>query len=1183
MYVKSDIGNEINRLEQRLLREEDSEENSKYFEDGYIKLHNNIMTDTILRPIDLNFESNPNFATRLVNALVSQRINKKKTKFYNMKIQIGKIVFTKHPLFDKEDEMVVNLKRYHTDYTYRTYLTFIPFLIQRKEMLEKELRGEKKEKDRIFLKKSLEEATAQLEEERSAIQNMAKLLYDQWVTIKEFRESRGYHSTGVKLVVKEHTIRTDESDNIDYEFGLLHIDPERTKIPSNEKSRRANIEAMEVFAKIYVNEEYVTSTKPVPISFPNFEVDVGEQVQVFVLTMPNSIRLEICLKGFLSSPVIAHIITDVPGNYVKTLTSTSALIKRLEFDQGPYTGFVFFQAEWVGTGPTLPPKILTAMDATIIKKNKSEEEQRLLGEEHAKALFVQKDVLFDINAPENYWKVTLLKELYNKYIQGLLKADMKIPLHEYASSRQEALKRREVIPELSGKTIPLLESELKNDKGFINIWRMFQHEKELKRERKVEKKDEDKGLKRKEKFLETLRKRQQEAKSGGPQKQNLPENVIQEMKIDLQISFILDCCRSIFTPRRRLRPIRKAQVCKKGNTISESKLVIHIIKGHNIPIRNESAPIAKKIQEYEAANLIRPDLSDYPMGRNPRGDMMARSMIRENQDIPKGLSKFVLPPEIIRVETYVEVRLVTSTHTFTSRTQSVEGVHPDWNEIVEIAIKPRKDSVFTDEELSGNTDVLYFILFDEVKKIRDDKESETVKKERRFLGSFTIPLLTVFQNPPRLEAIIKVSRPSIIFGYYTSKSNLFQMSKEDQDNQGIDPAIHTFMNISISLDPGIALPSENEFEYYPGFENIKLLMTGTKWVQGIKSTAIYEKRLIKLFAENVQGESVFMSRYLYPQKPPTVIFNEARQRDSEVSIDNVAHFVAMIPFLADSQAFGDLPDMWCTSQEFIDMCAGDNEEHAVLLCNYFNYIDRAQGRLDYESYVIMGRGIPEGSTSYTMRRNKKTNHVEIWNSVTGECFFFCNEKYSRSFLCIPCSDGERVAEYDSSCALKEIGCIVSADNIYINIQPTVDPSSLFFNLDNLAHWKPFLTETNRNIYFPDGLATVQEKELVYIDTPNDLAKKLEERIQSYVASEFEKLRGTKDINRRPMRTRWKRDISDTFRICLGSLENYKYNIRTGGRNSTLAPMNKAKIKEDEQKILSSVKEVIKYKNIANIK
>ena len=110
-------------------------------------MNTNIMSEVITRPLDVSFDSNPSFATRLVNAFVSQRINKKKTKFYLMNIQIGKIVFTKHPLFEKEDEMVVNLKQYYADYMQRTYLTFIPFLMQRKEMLEDELRGNLNEKD----------------------------------------------------------------------------------------------------------------------------------------------------------------------------------------------------------------------------------------------------------------------------------------------------------------------------------------------------------------------------------------------------------------------------------------------------------------------------------------------------------------------------------------------------------------------------------------------------------------------------------------------------------------------------------------------------------------------------------------------------------------------------------------------------------------------------------------------------------------------------------------------------------------------------------------------------------------------------------------------------------------------------------------------------------------------------
>eukprot|EP01022_Parablepharisma_sp_SALTPOND_P033088 TRINITY_DN88170_c2_g1_i1.p1 TRINITY_DN88170_c2_g1~~TRINITY_DN88170_c2_g1_i1.p1 ORF type:complete len:1162 (-),score=130.16 TRINITY_DN88170_c2_g1_i1:2098-5583(-) len=1101
-----------------------------------------------------------------------------------MNVQVGRLVFTSHPLFTEEDKMVVKLKKYYADYVHRTYLSLIPFLMQRVEILKEELNKRKVDpntppKEITFLTKSLEEATAQLEEEKATVQNMAKLLYDQWNEIKSLRQQQGYNGTAVRLVVKEHAT---DSGGVDYEFGLLHIDPEKTNIPADEKSRRQKLEGVEIFVKVYVNEEFVTSTKPVKVTFPNFEVDVAEQIKVYVLTMPSSIRLEVCLKGFLSSSVIAEVRTEVPGEYVKTLTSTSGLIKKLEFDQSPYSGFVFFQAEWIGTGPTMPPKILTATDAVLSKQKKAEEEKHLLETKEQKALFISKEVLFDIDAPENDWKVALLKDHYNKYMRALLKSDMLLPLHELEPARHKILKCRDIIPELKDKIIPMLEKEVMSQPQFANILKMLRHEREKKEEEKTLKKSSmlDKGTERKEAFLATLRQRQQEAKSGGSRKLRLPSHIVEEMMIDMQVSFLAECCSSIFTPRRKLRPVRKERVGQKGETISESKLIIHIVKGHNIPIRTESAPIAKRIQDYEAANLIRNDLPlAQPGGYSSRGPgfrgestMMGQPMA-PGLDHTKGLQKYVPPPSITRVETYVEVRLVTSKGTTISRTQEVEGVHPDWNEIIEIPISPQKDEFFTDAELTGTTDTLYFSLFDEIKHLKSDIEQDTIRRERRFLGSFSLPLLTVFQNPPRLEAMVKLNRPSIIFGYYTSVHNVFQVVQEEESNkQGVNPEIPTFMSISISLDPPIALPSQNEYEYYPGFEDIKLLISGTKWVKDIKANETYAKRLIALFVENARGESVFLPRYLYPQKPPEAVVNLVAQPNTEVAIEKASHFVSLIPFIADTQAFNELPDMWCTSQEFIDMGAGDYEEHAVLLCNYFNYIDKAQKRTDYETYLALGKGIPEGVSCYTLRRNKKTNHVEIWNPVTGEVYFFGNETYQRSCLCIPCPQGERVSDHDASCPLKEIGCIVSADNVYINLQPSGDPSSTLFNLDNTSYWMPFLSETSRAKYFPNGIETVQEKELTYVETPPQLTEELETKIQNFIAQEFEKARGTRTKTRRPMRTRWKRDVSE-FRFSLMSLEQHKMNIRTGGRNSTLQLITKARIKEDEDKILDGVKNV----------
>jgi len=78
--------------------------------------------------------------------------------------------------------------------------------------------------------------------------------------------------------------------------------------------------------------------------------------------------------------------------------------------------------------------------------------------------------------------------------------------------------------------------------------------------------------------------------------------------------------------------------------------------------------------------------------------------------------------------------------------------------------------------------------------------------------------------------------------------------------------------------------------------------------------------------------------------------------------------------------FDSLPDMWTTCQEFLDLRAGGYEEHAILLCNYFNWIDQKLNR-KVTSYLLFGRGVPEGETVYVLRmRNKRPKQYEIWNT-----------------------------------------------------------------------------------------------------------------------------------------------------------------------------------------------------------
>lgn len=49
------------------------------------------------------------------------------------------------------------------------------------------------------------------------------------------------------------------------------------------------------------------------------------------------------------------------------------------------------------------------------------------------------------------------------------------------------------------------------------------------------------------------------------------------------------------------------------------------------------------------------------------------------------------------------------------------------------------------------------------------------------------------------------------------------------------------------------------------------------------------------------------------------------------------------------------------------------EDHGILLCNYFNYVDRRQGRNGIQSYLLIGKAFPYGKSIFVLRRDLNTN------------------------------------------------------------------------------------------------------------------------------------------------------------------------------------------------------------------
>ena len=186
----------------------------------------------------------------------------------------------------------------------------------------------------------------------------------------------------------------------------------------------------------------------------------------------------------------------------------------------------------------------------------------------------------------------------------------------------------------------------------------------------------------------------------------------------------------------------------------------------------------------------------------------------------------------------------------------------------------------------------------------------------------------------------------------------------------------TQLHLSITLDPQIQLPEDNDLDHVSGAENPEVLLHATEWQNNL-IRKLKHKRAIKVFGENIDGKSVLLCKYLKPLKPPSDVCNLEGGDIDNYAHEKVARFVSMIPFTFDLQLSHNAADMYLDSQDFLDLGSGDYEEHAILLANYFMYIDEKQKQQGspcmFETFLVYGYAVPENSSVYVLRKFKDPN------------------------------------------------------------------------------------------------------------------------------------------------------------------------------------------------------------------
>ena len=442
--------------------------------------------------------------------------------------------------------------------------------------------------------------------------------------------------------------------------------------------------------------------------------------------------------------------------------------------------------------------------------------------------------------------------------------------------------------------------------------------------------------------------------------------------------------------------------------------------------------------------------------------------------------KLQLAPQSGNVRTFVEVEVQNKFH----RTKVSRGANPMWNELLSVPFVPPGES-YAPSALQQVKDVIQINLFDEYNKTFGDdyryKNTKIQRTHRRWLGRVTLPFTTVYMNGS-VEGLFKVETPLSNLGYEKPSPN--------------EP---TLLWLYATLDPVLAQPSPYaELEVWrrrsPFYEYC------SNWMETLQRIPHCAKRKQVTLVGDINGEPKLVCRFIKPLAPPDGMTSQVFPR-----------FVSMIPFIEDFQQSAGVQDVYCTSNEFLTLSAGDWEEHAILLCNYFKHMEQSTHSIGWKTYIVYGHGIPEGPTTYVLRIHTQDfiNDQEIvWNPVTGE-------RYDLR------TDFEK-------CPLASIGCVVDEFNVWANIQEVSDPSRMHYYLDNNKHWKPLFNShwTQEKYLLPSvqvPVAYYERIEEYYIERAN--------RIERILERSFEKWR------RLP--TKWNYGVSQILRDYLRELEYVK--------------------------------------------
>ncbi|XP_063363078.1 coiled-coil and C2 domain-containing protein 2A [Cydia amplana] len=408
-----------------------------------------------------------------------------------------------------------------------------------------------------------------------------------------------------------------------------------------------------------------------------------------------------------------------------------------------------------------------------------------------------------------------------------------------------------------------------------------------------------------------------------------------------------------------------------------------------------------------------------------------------------------------------------SYHKISEQTTPAIGCHPTWNQTIKIKTK-----------LSPLSTIQVNIFDEQRSPVADDSDQPLTvhyRCQNKWLGCVEVPLKTVL-DMGMLKGTFKISSPSFLLGYESAPKNSHSLIPEVTQLMSKEAA---FVSLQITSSLSHLGAGQGYNQPVPTDPDDYIIRHLNNFVT--EYTNEFPSRNISLTYIDSTGHNKSVTHFLQPIPPPdyenfpknpksgSAMSKSSRSSSSGRKKDTTEERTELESiysgFSGKADGIGKMMDaclryvslipcyepvdrrvVTLLGVELLKVLHGSPLDHTILLTSYFLY-------LGLKCYIAAGLGLPRGLSFYVLTKYDLTTHKIVMSSDQYKSKLF-GRNDGFVWYVYDAVSGERFELRDVSCPLKSVNYVFDNDNIWVNVQSSLDCESVSFDFTRSSDWQP---------------------------------------------------------------------------------------------------------------------------------